>query len=583
MANDERRTTNDERRAGSVERRARNDERTVTSSDRQADGWAGGATRVLLISTYELGRQPFGIASPAAWLRRDGFDVSVADLSRTRLDPELVRVAGLVAVFLPMHTATRLSLPVIDRVRALNPKAHICAYGLYAPPNADLLRERGAGSILGGEFEADLVALARRLAGEADAGLTPVASLTPERPAGLTASAPTPLFELSAFAKASARSRRSSLQIQPSSGGGRRGLAKALRATADESSGESAEASRRRNPRLHGSPEIARLSFIPPDRTGLPPLEQYAALEWPDGTRRVVGYTEASRGCKHVCRHCPVVPIYNGTFRIVAADVVLADIRAQVEQGARHITFGDPDFFNGIGHARHILERVAREVPGITYDVTIKIEHLLRHAADLPLLRDTGCAFVTSAVESVDDAVLARLLKGHTRRDFERAVELMRDASVPLVPTFVAFTPWTTLAGYADLLEVIEQLDLVDHVPPVQWAIRLLIPAGSHLLSLAEVRDLVGPFDPLALAYPWTHPDPKVDALQKKVAALAGRAAVSRLETFDAIQSALADVEGMERKAPLPPGAPSRPPRVPYLTEPWYCCAEPTDGQAALI
>ena len=559
MANDERRTANDERRAGSVEpratsgeERARNDERTVRSSDRQADGWAGGATRVLLISTYELGRQPFGIASPAAWLRRDGFDVSVADLSRTRLDPELVRVAGLVAVFLPMHTATRLSLPVIDRVRDLNPKAHICAYGLYAPPNADLLRARGAGTILGAEFEADLVALARRLAGVAEA-------VKPERPAGLTASAPTPLFEI------------------------RRGLAKALRATADEGSGESAEASRRRKPRLHNSPEIARLAFIPPDRTGLPPLEQYAALEWPDGTRRVVGYTEASRGCKHVCRHCPVVPIYNGAFRIVAADVVLADIRAQVEQGARHITFGDPDFFNGIGHARHILERVAREVPGITYDVTIKIEHLLRHAADLPLLRDTGCAFVTSAVESVDDAVLARLLKGHTRRDFERAVELMQGASVPLVPTFVAFTPWTTLAGYADLLDVIEHLDLVDHVPPVQWAIRLLIPAGSHLLSLAEVRDLVGPFDPLALAYPWTHPDPKVDALQKKVAALAGRTAVSRLETFDAIRSALADVEGMERKSSSPPGAQSRPPRVPYLNEPWYCCAEPTDGQAALI
>ncbi len=515
MGNGERRTTGDERRAESDqraatdgERRICNDERTATGEERNAEERVSSATHVLLISTYELGRQPFGIASPAAWLRRDGFEVSMADLSRTRLDPELVREAGLVAVFLPMHTATRLALPVIDRVRDLNPKAHICAYGLYAPPNAELLRERGASTILGGEFEADLVALARQLADETDAGP---------------------------------------------------------------------------KPGLHSSQGIARLSFIPPDRSGLPALEQYAALEWPDGTRRVVGYTEASRGCKHVCRHCPVVPIYNGKFRIVAADVVLADIRAQVEQGARHITFGDPDFFNGIGHARHILERLAREVPGITYDVTIKIEHLLQHAADLPLLRDTGCAFVTSAVESVDDAVLARLLKGHTRGDFERAVALMRGASVPLVPTFVAFTPWTTLTGYADLLDAIEQLDLVDHVPPVQWAIRLLIPAGSHLLSLGEVRDLVGPFDPLALAYPWMHPDPRVDALQQKVATLARRTAVSRLETFDAIQGALADVDGMERKFRSTPGAQSLPPRVPYLTEPWYCCAEPTDGQAALI
>src|SRR4029453_7951045 len=131
--------------------------------------------RALLISTYELGRQPFGIASPAAWLKRAGVEVLVADLSRTRLDADVVRGADLVALFLPMHTATRLALPVIDRVRALNPSTHICAYGLYAPPNGELLRERGVSTILGGEFEADLVGLAQRLA-------APVASVAPVEP-----------------------------------------------------------------------------------------------------------------------------------------------------------------------------------------------------------------------------------------------------------------------------------------------------------------------------------------------------------------------------------------------------------------
>src|SRR6476661_2874944 len=120
-----------------------------------------GRMKVLLLSTYELGRQPFGLASPAAWLREAGFEVVVEDLSRNRLDESAVRAAGLVALFLPMHTATRLALPVIARLRALNPSAHLCAYGLYAPVNEALLRRRGVQTILGVEFEGDLVALAR--------------------------------------------------------------------------------------------------------------------------------------------------------------------------------------------------------------------------------------------------------------------------------------------------------------------------------------------------------------------------------------------------------------------------------------
>jgi radical SAM superfamily enzyme YgiQ (UPF0313 family) len=490
--------------------------------------------RALLISTYELGRQPFGIASPAAWLKRAGVEVSVADLSRTRLDADVVRGADLVALFLPMHTATRLALPVIDRVRALNPSTHICAYGLYAPPNGELLRERGVSTILGGEFEADLVALALRL------GAPAFARLTEE---GCRAGAPTTGF-----------------------------------------TGAEAGELRLGRPDAPVAPlaPIARLSFIAPDRSLLPRLDKYASLEWPDGTNRVVGYTEASRGCKHLCRHCPVVPIYDGRFRVVDADVVLADIRAQVEQGARHITFGDPDFFNGVGHARRIVERMPKETPGITYDVTIKIEHLLRHADHLALLHDTGCAFVTSAVESVDDEVLAKLEKGHTRADFERAAGLMRRASLPLVPTFVAFTPWTTMPAYVDLLEVIDSLDLVDHVPPVQWSIRLLIPAGSRLLGLSEIRDLVQPFDPLALAYPWRHSDPRVDALQETVADLAARGGASRVGTYEAIRAAAAEAASLTLTPTARADRHARP-RVPFLTEPWYCCAEPTEGQAALI
>src|SRR5262249_39585292 len=156
-----------------------------------------------------------------------------------------------------------------------------------------------------------------------------------------------------------------------------------------------------------------------------------------DGTRKPVGFTEASRGCKHFCRHCPTVPVYDGRFFIVQRDVVLADIRQQVAAGAAHISFGDPDFFNGTGHARTVVETLHREFPDLTYDVTIKIEHLLRHAQLLPLLRDTGCLFVTSAVESVDDRTLARLDKRHSCADFVKVVENFRALGLYLAPTFV--------------------------------------------------------------------------------------------------------------------------------------------------
>jgi radical SAM superfamily enzyme YgiQ (UPF0313 family) len=441
--------------------------------------------RVVLISTYELGRQPFGLASPAAWLRESGAEVTCVDLTRTPLSEDTILSADLVAFFLPMHTATRLALPVIDRVRRLNPAAHLAAYGLYAPLNESLLRERGVQTILGPEFEADLSALSR--------------------------------------------------SIEP----------------------------------LRTQSNLPRIIFKIPDRSGLPALEQYARLRMPDGTMRTVGYTEASRGCKHLCRHCPIVPVYEGRFRAVPADVVLADVRAQVAAGARHITFGDPDFFNGVTHGLRIVRELAREHQGVSYDVTIKIEHLIDHAAALPELAATGCAFITSAVESIDDEVLEKLKKGHTRADFERTVTLCRTAGIPLVPTFVTFTPWTTRKSYVDLLDEIDRLDLIEHVAPIQLAIRLLITQGSPLLDLAEIRAVAGPFNPHTLTHPWRHPDPEVDRLQHEIEMLVGGSVnADRSQVFNAVYqlAGTADERGLHRSEPRRARA-----AVPYLTEPWYC------------
>ena len=435
--------------------------------------------RIVLVSTYELGHQPFGLASPKAWLIRAGHDVSSVDLAKTAFDEGVIREAEGVAFSLPMHTATRLAIPVIERVKRVNPAARIACYGLYAPLNAELLRGLGVEAILGGEFEGALVSWA-----------------------------------------------------------------------------------------LGGKPSeisLDKLAFVKPDRSGA--VGSYAKLCTDTGSK-IVAYTEASRGCKHLCRHCPIVPVYQGQFRVVQRDVVLDDIRQQIAQGASHVTFGDPDFLNGPTHAMRIVERLHAEFPQVTYDATIKIEHLLKHRDLLGPLRETGCLFVTTAVESLDDAVLAKLEKNHTRRDFFEIVSVAHDAGLRLQPTFLAFTPWTTMDGYGDLLRVLRDLDLVESVPSVQLALRLLITSNSRLLELDDIRCVAGPFDKKLLVYPWKHTDPRVDALGARIFRLVDKLqklGLNRTEIFTAIWCEAGD-DPLPENFHLMPRA-----TVPYLDEPWYC------------
>jgi len=458
--------------------------------------------RAVLINPYELGRQPFALAEPAAWLKRAGFEVACIDLSLQKLDPLTLAGASLVALYVGMHTATRIAVEAIPRIKVLAPGAHLCVYGLYAPMNETLLRGLGVGTVLGGEFEPGLLSLAERL-----------------RSTRCNGTQSEPLINL------------------------------------------------------------GRIEFLTPDRSGLPPLALYAHLQMPDGSSKVAGFAEGSRGCKHLCRHCPVVPVYQGKFRIVPVDVVMADIRSQVAIGAQHISFGDPDFFNGPTHALKLVRALHAEFPGVTFDAVIKVQHLINHAELLAELKRCGCLFITAAVEAVNDRILEYLDKNHTAADFGRAVALLRQAGIAFAPTFVAFTPWTTLEGYVELLQRLIGLDLVESVPPIQLCIRLLVPQGSYLLQLPGFRDLIQDFDAKILGYPWRHQDARVDGLQQQVQAFvasAEGAGLSRREVFARIW-AMAH-EALGKTAPpldyLKLGSPT-----PHLSEPWYCCAEPTDQQ----
>ncbi len=450
---------------------------------------------ILLVSTYELGHAPHGVAVPSAHLARAGYRPAALDLAVEPFDPERVRRARLVAVSVPMHTALRLGLAAAARVRAVAPEAVLCFHGLYAPLHASLLLSAGARAILGAEPGEELVALAGALERGED---------------------------LARFVHRGA-----------------------------------------------GAPPRAEPPVLP-DRSALPPLDRYARLDPGDGTTRLAGYVEATRGCKHRCRHCPVVPLYQGRFFAVPADLVLEDAAAQVAAGARHLTFGDPDFLNGPTHALRIARALHARFPDVTFDFTAKVEHLLHHPDVVAELAGLGAAFATTAVESLSDRVLAALAKDHTRADALRALELCREAGLAVRPSLVPFTPWSTLEDLLDLLDTLEARGVLPALDPVQLSIRLLVPPGS-LLEGDPTIAFEG-LDEAGLTWRWRHADPRMDALQLRIAAEVEAAAAKREEPL----ATVARVKVLALAAAgLPHGhvrtlSPDQR-RVPRLTESWFC------------
>jgi len=317
------------------------------------------------------------------------------------------------------------------------------------------------------------------------------------------------------------------------------------------------------------APVLERLTFPPPQRNRLPPLDQYARLEH-HGQTHLAGYVEASRGCLHTCRHCPIVPIYQGRFFVIPTEIVLADLRQQVAQGATHITFGDPDFLNGPRHALTLARALHAEFPHVTFDFTTKVEHILQHQALFAEFAALGCLFVTSAIESLSDSVLQKLYKGHTAADIEQALAILERAGIALRPTLVAFTPWTTLEDYLAQIEFIHTRGLYEHVPPIQLAIRLLVPPGSALLA-SDDQTWLGELDPAEFTYRWAHPDPRMDELYKQMVALVEQAESAEqpaVQTHRAIRELAYTLSG-HTAPPLPAFVPhSSPPR---LTENWFC------------
>ncbi|HXQ58479.1 MAG TPA: CUAEP/CCAEP-tail radical SAM protein [Acidimicrobiales bacterium] len=299
-----------------------------------------------------------------------------------------------------------------------------------------------------------------------------------------------------------------------------------------------------RTGRRHGRGEavvsLGRGRFGLPARELLPPLDRYARLAVA-GDERLVGYVEASHGCAHRCRHCPVPVVYDGRTRLVGPEAVVADVAQLVDLGARHITFGDPDFLNGPHHAARVVAAVHGAFPELSFDVTVKVEHILRHRDMWPALAEAGCLFVVSAFESASDEVLRRLDKGHTVADEIEAVAVLRGTGIEPRPSLMPFTPWTTADDVAALLDLLASCDLVGNVDPVHYSIRLLVPPGSLLIGSGALDGALGPYDTGGLTWTWQSPDPRLDIVQQEFAAIAEKAAAEQwpaMRAYEAVAAA---------------------------------------------
>ncbi len=441
--------------------------------------------RILLVSTYELGHQPLGVAAPAAALLEAGHEVSAIDVAVDSLDMRVVEWADRVAISVPMHTAMRIGVEVAGRIRGHVPATPIAMYGLYAAMGADRTVGQVVDVAIVGEYQQQLL---RWADGEE---LGPVVT------------------------------------------------------------------------------DLSIGSFAVPARHLLPGLDRYAHLQH-GAEHRTVGYVEASHGCRHRCRHCPIPAVYDGLYRVVGLDPLLSDIEVLVGMGARHVTFGDPDFLNGPAHSMRAIERAHEAFPSLTFDVTIKVEHLLNHAELLPRLAAAGTLFVVSAFECTDDRSLDMLDKGHTVADMEQALAISRAAGLDIHPSWMPFMPWTEPAHVVDIFRFLDRHDLLGITDPVQLSIRLLVPEGSLILDVAAEQ--MGAYDPVALSYRWHSEDPRSDRLQSELAAIAAAHADTGrdpLETLVEMWSLSLDVSGGDPgEAQIPAGATAGRPR---MTEPWFC------------
>mgnify|MGYP000742691943 FL=1 len=312
-----------------------------------------------------------------------------------------------------------------------------------------------------------------------------------------------------------------------------------------------------------------------PDRTILPSITDYSHIV--DGSNNLIaGSVETTYGCKHECTHCPVPIEFKGMFKTFGTEKIITDVTNQVEEGAKHISFNDPDFFNGPKHALKILQLLNEKHPSITYDSTIKVEHILKYPDYFQELKNLNMLFVISAFETTNDHVLNILQKNHSFNDLNKAVELSLENKIDIRPTWMPFSPWTEQNDLISIIKLIENYKLRETVDPIQLTIKLLVPKNSLILKRPEMKEYLLDYDPSSFSYAWKYKFPNIDNIQNELFTYVLQ---HESENEYAQYLGLVDILESHTNETLLNSEKYSQRIVPKLSETWFCCAEPNKIQ----
>lgn len=404
--------------------------------------------KILLVSNFEGGFQPMSVASAITPLVKAGFDVSVLDTYVDGIKEEMFDAPDMVAISIPLFDALFAGIEIANLVRQRNPRAHITFFGQYATINAYRLAGKYSDTCVVGEWDTPLVSLARHLSGDTQLMLPGIVDAS----------------------------------------------------IVD------------RGEKIH--PYMSRDEIHLPTRDMLPPLHKYPQkqVETMLGvTGAIVGSTEIARGCHHKCLYCSVYAAYDGKVNLINEDLVIEDVRNLVKGGMTHLTFVDADFFNAKHHGINILRKLHAEFPELTYDFTLRVDHILENKETLQEMATLNVKFVTSALEFPTQEVLDAVAKYTSLEDIEEAVSFLRGTGIKLNPTFIMFNPWIGLEDLAAFRAFVEKNDLDNIIDPIQYETRLHLYKGSPLLNTPSVQALE--LTEQEFHVDWKHPDPRVDEL----------------------------------------------------------------------
>jgi tRNA-2-methylthio-N6-dimethylallyladenosine synthase len=184
------------------------------------------------------------------------------------------------------------------------------------------------------------------------------------------------------------------------------------------------------------------------------------------GRTGISHFVRVIQGCDHNCTFC-IVPKVRGRERHIPIDLVLAECRQAVEDGAREVVllgqnvddYTDPTGRGGLA----TLVREVERIPGLK-----RLRFLTSHPQDLEteLLEvmaasDVICRELQLPVQSGDDTILKRMARGYQMRHYraivERARGLMPDMG--LVTDVIVGFPGESEAAFQNTRALLEEME----------------------------------------------------------------------------------------------------------------------------